>query len=518
MTSIPQRAFGRRAVVLAAAIVALGCARQCSGDGEAERPMPETTSKTRRAASPDAGTAPDDGRPAAIVLVVVDTLRADFLPFYGHSPDTAPFLEKMLADAVIFDNAYAPSSWTVPSMASLHTGLYPSTHGAVAGGINIDKGRTTFLQPVLPQEVTTLAESIRGAGYRTIGVVANQHLGPTLGFAQGFDTYNPDVRFDNARRLNRVIEGLLSQSCGESWSSRWRRTKTFLWLHYFDPHEPYAPRIPWTRVFAPDFFEHPEAYPANMLIAHIKKKFRPNAEFKAKAAPLYESEIAFWDDQFHRLSREASLDSDDVLLVFTSDHGEEFAEHGDMGHGNGLYEEVVHVPLAIRWPHGGFRAPRRVSAPVSLVDLFPTIAEIAKAAVPPRLPGRSLVPILRGADGDAERPLYMELKPPNPDTTAWRQGRYKLIRRADTSRGGGRGDALFDLQSDPQESKDIARTRPDVARRLGTQLDAFVRSLPPPPSKEVKVIEDEQLLQQLINMDYVRGNAAQATIPGDFAE
>jgi arylsulfatase A-like enzyme len=413
----------------------------------------------------------------------------------------------MLRDAVVFDNAYATSSWTVPSMASLHTGVYPSSHGVAAGEIQRTKGgRRVFAQPALPPELTTIAEMLRSSGYATVGVAANQHLGAQFGFGRGFDRYAEEALFEDARRLNRTAERLLADSFGGERPGDWLTSRTFLWLHYFDPHDPYSPRIPWSRVFAPGYLAQPARYPAYMTMRRIRAKFAPDAAYRGLATPLYEAEIAFVDDQINRLAQRTGIASDDVLLIFTADHGEEFAEHGGIGHGAGLHEEVVRVPLAVRWPRG-FSGPRRVSAPVSLVDLFPTIAELAGADAPAGLQGRSLVPLLRGEAGDAQRPILMELDPPKPDAKAWRRGRYKIIRTADERAPGRFAVELYDLSADPGEHVDLSRAEPEIAGRLARELDERCGALPPPPKARVRRIDDEALLQQLINMDYVRDDS-----------
>jgi len=499
MTSDSFATLPLSALMIALSALPWGCRCDPSPAPVAERNGPGGVGGQARLAD----AADDDPGPSAIVLVVVDAMRADFMPFLGHTPNTAPFIDAVLADSVIFENAYATSSWTVPSMASIHTGAYPSSHGVVTGDIGLNKGRRSFAQPVLPDTFTTMAEAARGSGYTTIGVAANQHLSAELGFGQGFDHYSPEARFENARFLNRRIERYLEEAFGKAWETEWKRSKMFMWLHYFDPHDPYTTRVPWVRVFAPGYLERPDEYPANMMIKRIKRRFRPDEDYRNKATPLYEAEIAFWDDQLNRLARKMGLWGDDVLLILTSDHGEEFGEHGDMGHGNGLHEEVVRVPLAVRWPKG-LKGPRRVAEPVSLVDLYPTVVELAGLERPAGLQGRSLARLLRGEPDDAKSAVFMELHPTRVPAAAWRKGGYKLIRTADDKKKGGCGYELFDLVSDPGERLDIGRKNPKMLDGLRTELEAFSASLPPPPSAELKHIEDELFMQQLINMDYVK--------------
>jgi arylsulfatase A-like enzyme len=482
---------------LAACLSLSGCAGQCERDSQD-------------------GSGQGSLTPDAVVLIVVDTLRADFLPFYGHTPNTAPHLDEALRDAIIFDHAYATSSWTVPSMASLHTGVYPSSHGVIKGDILVRKeGSRSIGQPVLPGKFTTIAEMLRSAGFTTIAVPANQHLDKQFGFAQGFDRYPKDSYFQDARRVNRKVEKFLGEAFGRVRWEDWLTSKTFLWVHYFDPHDPYTPRIPWSRVYAPDYLKNPNKYPAYMPIRRIKNRWQPNEEYRQLATPLYESEIAFNDAQIERLADKIRLFSDNVLVIFVSDHGEEFADHGNLGHGFSLYEEVVRVPLAIRWPKG-LKGPKRISTPVSLLDVFPTIAELAGATAPKELQGNSLVPLMRGAPGDPERPLLMEVFPPRPFIKALRKGRYKLLRTYEgetPETPGAFSDSLYDLETDPKERVDIAKSKPDITAELAGELDELLIGLAPPPTVKMKQIDDEQMLQQLINMDYVRDDVSKNILP-----
>lgn len=196
---------------------------------------------------------PSDPAPAAVVLITIDTLRADYVSFLGHERQTTPFLDGLARRGVSFTASYAASSWTVPSMASLFSGLWPSSHGVVSGRIDAATGaagqQRVSLQPVLPSSLFTLAESFQQAGYLTIGVPSNLHLAAHLGFAQGFDYYGP-ADFKPADRVNRQVVSLLREAFGGDWRAGWREGKTFLWIHYFDPHDPYQPRQPWASRYA----------------------------------------------------------------------------------------------------------------------------------------------------------------------------------------------------------------------------------------------------------------------------
>lgn len=447
--------------------------------------------------------------PAAIVLVVVDTLRADVVSCLGHELETTRHLDRLAAQGTLFTQAYAPSSWTVPSMASLHTALHPSAHGVVSGSLRADQSGAPVRQQVLGDSFTTLAETLAATGYSTVGVAANRHLAGKLGFGQGFDVYYDEARFMPAKALNEVIGTHLGRAFGKRWATTWIDRRPFVWLHYFDPHDPYTARLPWARAFADDYIEHPWLYPADLSLTDLHERHTvPDAAYRDCALPLYEAEVAYWDDRFARLARELGAARDDVLLVITSDHGEEFAEHGGLGHSRTLYEELVRIPLVFHWPRG-LPAGRRIDAPVSLLDLYPTLVELAGGVPPPGLDGRSLAGVLRGTEpADEARPLFFELHEPKPALRAVRHGRWKLIR--------GRGPQtavveLYDLTADPAERINLAQEQPAIVARLGAELDRFVADLPEAPRPETLDVLDPHLAERLRSLGYL-GDEADAGV------
>ena len=198
----------------------------CSGDVESSS-LPVHQSVSGTATQPN------------VLLVTVDTLRADRLGFMGYSRPTSPLLDAYAADGVVFEKTYASASWTPPSMASIMTGLYPSQHGIDRQLLLNDK---TAVQPVLPDAHVMLAELLKGAGYRTYAVVTNHHMGPTLGFEQGFDSYRFLGMLDDARPAVGEVSSLHHEMT--SGVGPW-----FLWVHLLDPHGPYRAHSPWTEEF-----------------------------------------------------------------------------------------------------------------------------------------------------------------------------------------------------------------------------------------------------------------------------
>lgn len=447
-------------------------------------------------AGPRSEMPPQPTAPPLVVLVSVDTLRADSLSFTGHRPVTSAFMDKLAHDGVIFTNAYSTSSWTPPSMGSLLTGLYPTCHGVITGDI---RNRGKIEQPVLADSITTLAEVFQAAGYITIGVPANRHLMADLGFAQGFDHYFNEASFLPAQKLNSVVRAKFEEALGSEWRTKIRGTKIFLWIHYFDPHDPYFARQPWIDTFAPDFGKNPAAYPKDTVMRELRKRYpQPGIELGSKIRPLYDSEIAYWDQHFGELARELGLEGSDVLLAFTADHGEEMAEHGAIGHSQSLYEELVHVPMVVRWP-AGIPGGRVEDGTVSIVDLFPSLIDLAGLERPKHLQGRSLAPFLIGQKPLKDQPVFLQLMPPKPHLLAIRQGQWKLIFPQDN----GGTPQLYDLLEDPGEHHDLAAEHGRRVRRYQGQLDRWFASLPPPPELETAALSEQQI-EELRALGYVQ--------------
>jgi arylsulfatase A-like enzyme len=320
--------------------------------------------------------------PAAVVLITIATLRADFGRRGGIHTET-PFLDRLGAAGVTFTAAYAASSWTVPSMASLFTSLPPSAH-RVSGIWDTDRHR--LQQHVLPASLTTLAERFQQGGYVTIGMPANLHLSHELGFAQGFDYYAGRAGFVDAPRLNNKVRLAFMRAFGRHWADTWKRRPAFVWVHYFDPHFPYFAREPWISRYAPTYARDRRTAAPPKTWAELVRHYAPaDPAVTAQLLPLYASEISFLDDALAQLSDRLGLETDDVLLIVTADHGEEFGEHGGLGHGHGLHEELLRVPLLIRWP-AGIPGGRRIDEPVTLLDVYPTLLGSPASR---RHPGRS---------------------------------------------------------------------------------------------------------------------------------
>ena len=439
-----------------------------------------------------------------VVLVTIDTLRADFVSYSGRGEITTPYLDSLAEGGVIIKNAYAPSSLTAPSMASLITGVYPTTHGIhtglFAGGpaVGIEK-------KVVPGDLVTLAESFQQAGYVTIGVPSNKNLTEELGFGQGFDFYLDEAPFMDAPFVNEKVREQLELAFGPEWKTKWKQEKTFLWIHYFDPHVPYRAREPWIRDYAPDFAENPSRYPANLPAPAMRRRLPDDDPERAeKITPLYSSEIRFLDDRFERLASELGLAEPDVALIVTSDHGEEFFEHGKLNHGKSLFEEVVRVPMFARWPEG-LPSARAVDDAVSLLDVYPTLLDMCGIEPPSGLQGVSFAPLLLEplspeTAPSSSRPLIFEQAITNAQCSlaAVIVGEWKLIRTL----GVEESLQLYNLQQDPTESNDLAASQPERVQKLESLLQRVMERLPDSAELSSTWTDDPELRKELQDLGY----------------
>jgi len=350
-----------------------------------------------------------EARPATpsrpdIFLYVIDTLRADHLGSYGYSRPTSPNIDQLASEGTLFENAFSNSSWTRTSAASIWTGLYPKNH------------RTFGRDDMLPADLVTLAEKLKEQGYETAAFVGNGNLIATFGFDQGFDSFR-----DLSENLEEpALLSYLSDHINDSvFAYLDRRPKSnpriplFLVVWTIDPHFPYAPREDVEQLFGIERYE-PIDTTNNKLFRRIRtRKVEPSRSQIEYMLTRYDQEIFFNDRSFGAFVRkleEADLYRDAVTIL-TSDHGEEFFDHGFVGHGLTLYGEQVEIPLIIKGP--GFEAGTRSPLPVQLVDLYPTVMEIVGAKQSDSVDGVSI--LSNSGDG---RELYFEQKLDRVDLAA----------------------------------------------------------------------------------------------------
>jgi arylsulfatase A-like enzyme len=374
-----------------------------------------------------------------LLVLLVDTLRADRLGVYGATPSPSPTLDRLASRGLVFEDSVSQSSWTMPSVASILTGLHPRSHGApgmrgVAGDVTPETG---FLADAL----VTWPELAQRAGLTTVAVSANPLLSRATNLAQGFETLvelpwgSTTEEWSPASDVNRIFL---------DWLAGHRAWRFVAYLHYMEPHDPYWP---------PESMRPPQPAGLRPLVA----QGRVAKAVRTKGAPplspveveylrgLYTGEVRAWDEQLEHLLRglEAAGVLDSTVVIVTADHGEEFLEHGRMRHGSHLYEESIRVPLVLAGP--GIPVGRRPDTAQG-IDVLPTIVGILGLTPTAALPGRDLLATLTGRDVVSETPSGLTAEGAPTDVVSLRSGHWKLIRTVATGT-----DELYDLAADPGE-------------------------------------------------------------------
>lgn len=388
-----------------------------------------------------------------VVLISFDTVRADHLGCYGYSRPVSPHIDAFARGAVLFRHTVAQSSWTRPATTTILTGLYPRTH------------KTNRLQDKLSGQALTLAEMLRARGYRTAGFVSNVNVSASYGLGQGFETYKllPD-QHSSAADVNVQAAGWLRNG----WT---RDAPFFLYLHTLEPHAPYDPAPAFRQRFAPEVHD---AALSTMRIFHSLelRKVLPTPEMLRSFRDLYDAEIATNDAAFGDLIDLLVQRGlwDNTVVVFISDHGEEFLDHGGWQHGSTLHNEMLNVPLIVRAPGTGARTVQRQ---VQQVDVVPTVLDLLGLPVPPVVEGHSLVPWMTGgaADGEPEAEAYSWLNLTGSRAAAVTTPAWRLI----DDRGDHPGHYLYDRQTDPSEHRNVADQRPVRKGYLRSRLQAEER-------------------------------------------
>ena len=423
---------------------------------------------------------PDEPRPS-ILLVVCDTLRPDALGSYGAERAT-PALDGLAADGVRFDQARSSSPWTLPSFGTLLTGTPPSAHGARRRGANDFSG--------VSRDLATVPERLAAAGYRTAAVVTNPYLRRTFGLARGFDVYDyarppkgRKVRAD--AQIDRALEHLGADV----------EAPLFLLVHLFDPHMGYDP--PRELVDAEHALGEQELKRFHRRL--WEKDRAPSDEDRELARALYDAEVRFADGELGRLLEALDDDPREWLVVFTSDHGEELWDHGGFEHGHTMYDELVRVPLVVRWPagtSGGAHAGTTSDAAVNHLDVAATL--LAAAGEPPLSArfGRDLRDVLAGT-ADA-RPVVCEASLYGEERRALVDGAYKLIENLESGSA-----ELYDLESDPAERVDLAADEPERVAAMRAELASLVESAKALGARGTEVELDAETRGDLEHLGYV---------------
>jgi len=446
-------------------------------DRELSRPRHSRTRVHRRCASalfvlwlsPACGVEePAPWRPD-VVFIMIDTARADHLgPFTDQDPVPTPFLDRLAARSVVFENAWTAATSTAPSTASVFTGLIPARHGVegnLLGGLvrprRPDESLREFVSSVehvaLPPSVPTLTEHLADAGYQTLGVGANPNFCEALGFSRGFDLFS-EHSYRDAEAMAAEVRALSKELQPG--------VPTFTYLHYMDPHIPYTRRPPWC--------PHEDQVGCRTLCR-------------------YRSEIAYLDSQLGLLFDEMGW-LEDTLVVVVTDHGEEFLDHGDIMHRYSVHQELARAGLLIHVP--GVE-PRRTALPAHHTDLLPTVLEVLDLAWPETMDGIPLMPAL-DTPPEFDRPLLTCKTKKTATLWGLTTGKWRLLQEEPTGAA-----KLYDIEQDPREEHDLATQMPEVLESLQERLADIRSEIRPLPREHVTIDMTEALNRELIKLGYV---------------
>lgn len=436
-----------------------------------------------------------------IILISVDTLRADHLGCYGYERETSPHIDALAADGVTFFNTYASSPWTLPSHVSLLTSLHAVRH------------QVAYENDTMDPSLMTLADILRTSQFYCAALTGGGFVSAKYGFSKGFNSYSDEggvLRQDSAEHLFQAAD---------RWLEREKDKGFFLFLHTFQPHSPYACPYPYKTMFLE---ENPRWRHLDLMgfLGGVKGIFQKLTETdRRNIVGLYDGEIRYTDEEMIGPLIEDLKNTglyDRTMIIFTSDHGEEFFDHHGWGHGHSLYDESLKVPLIIKFPESRFKG-RRIHDIVSLVDIFPTVLEEAGIDFSGMdIDGRSLLPLIEGkASGDRKFLANIAadvLASRIPQKIAMNRGREKLILNKPFTPEDlrfflypppERGLVeLYDLGTDPEEDRNIADQRPRVASAMIRVIDEIIQAIP--EKKTEKLEMDEELREQLRALGYIR--------------
>ncbi len=425
-----------------------------------------------------------------IVLIVVDTLRKDHLGSFGYHRSTSPNLDGLAREGTVFENVLSASSQTVPAVASLLTGLYPSENG-----VQYFSEKHSFdgvhhwkeAGPHVDGELVTLAERLRERGYRTGAIVTNPWLQDKFGFGQGFEEYLFLDCLDISMASDAVCNGTDVVVRATEWLRSGSQSPFFLYLHFMDVHNPYMKAGITRGVYVTE--PGTDRY-RNGRVPRLKKT---DLEYMVA---LYDEGIRHVDRVIGGLTRELGriTDGDNTLLLVTSDHGDEFYEHGGLGHGTTLYGELVDSFLLVHYPEQV--PPGRVDELVSLVDVVPTVMELVDGSQTEQSSGRSLLPLIRNSRERYRPPaLFSELGA----LKSIRKGDWKLVMNIESGRR-----QLFNLVRDHQERDNHKSSDQERVRRLEEELLEFLGSAQERAPESAPMPMNEETYQKLKALGYVQ--------------
>lgn len=432
-----------------------------------------------------------------VILILIDALKSDHLGCYGYKRygvTTSPFIDMFAKQGTLFLNCYSQSAWTKSSTTSLLTSLYPTTHGAILHGYKMS------------EELTIIPEVLQKEGYVTYGFTANPHLKRIFNFDQGFDFFDDYLMQDkvslSALRNIPIFKGMITSLARKSfgytdrdnarmanrrilpWIEKYKDQNFFMYLHYMDPHNPYAPPRPY-----------------NAMYPYIR------GDSRSRAIALYDGEISFVDFYIQDLIKKLkSLGIyDKTMIILTSDHGEGFAEHGHWYHGYSIYQEQIRVPLIIKYPYG-IPEPKIVQAPVRLIDVMPTIFDfLGITENVPDMEGESLLGLLEESQ---MRDVYVDNNLINKnifkgliENNEWK---YIFTEASEIRYIPDFGDEeLYNLKLDPRETRNLIELKPEIAKSMRKKLIRYLDYCKKKAVSSSEVSLDYETVQQLKALGYL---------------
>lgn len=393
---------------------------------------------------------------ANVILISIDTLRADHLGCYGYERPTSPAIDRIASEGVLFKNASATSPWTLPSHGSMLTGFYPSRLGL------------TTNRSALPSDVKTLAAVLSERGFTTAAFVNSLLVSQEFGFAKGFKTFK---RLAKGKQPQGIAPRIINLA--KRWLQEIQGRNFFLFLHFYDVHSDYVSQPHYKRQFAGSYSGAVDGT-TEQLLAFRKGDLSLDDKDKKHLIDLYDAGVRQLDDRlqgfFDFLQQQDLLEKS--ILIVTSDHGEEFLDHGGVLHGRTQYQELIHVPLILRGPN--IPQARRIKDIVSLVDIMPTVLGILEISIPSGIEGWDLSPLWQETSTQIpSRLIFAEADHNNEENDikrAIRNSRYKLHYDLLSKER-----ALYDLESDPHERIDIAPREAPTIEKLLQALEKFMK-------------------------------------------
>lgn len=442
-----------------------------------------------------------------IVFITVDSLRADHVGWHGYDRDTTPFLDELANGGHTFKRAFANGHCTSHSFPAIMTSVYSSMHGGVRK---------------LSEQQTPVAEAIQSAGYSTAGFHSNPHLLPQFGYGRGFNTFfDSDSEPSRLARLRQWVkdtldqDGLLYSILERSFAASEQKIgfnpgtpfvpadeltdraidrcremtegPRFLWIHYMDVHHPYLP--PEEHQLA--FREEPisERRAVKLRRKMLESPAAITDQELADLIDLYDGEIRFFDTEVKRLVGEIRAEWDsEPLIAFTSDHGDEFLDHGQFSHYKTLYDELLHVPVFIN----DGESSGSYEDIVELIDLPPTILEYADVDVPDSYEGVSLRTVIDGTENEKQYAIC-----DGEDTYSYRDDHWKLIERPDDVE-------LYDIRTDPDEQENVSQDHPDVVEELSGIVDSYRQKAAKTDEQLDSVAIDGEVQDRLEQLGYLQ--------------